>query len=242
MRDELKAIRIVLVAAVALMLGGCVSPILNAGAANRVIVVPGIVGDGPDYTGLCRGLIAGGDADRIEVFEWGCPWPLMLVNISWQGLHEQTEEKLAAYLARLHVEKVTLIGHSAGCGVILGAIARLDAGQQAGTVILLAPALSPDFNLKPALGHCRTIQVFYSEDDWFWQGLGPQITGEYDGAHRSGAGRRGFTLYGLDEEEKKRVIQHAYEPDWESFGVYGGHFDWLRPAFGAEVLEPLVNF
>ncbi len=230
-------------AGIVLLLAGCASPVLNSGSKGLVIVVPGIAGDGPDYGGLCRGLADGGQRGRIETFDWGYPWPLMLVNLSSGNLHEAAEKKLAEYLTSLREknpdEEIALIGHSAGAGVILGALPRLS--FSVGPVILLAPAVSPDYDLKGALEHCRVLHVFYSEDDDFWQGLGPEIFGNYDGVHRSGAGRRGFTLIGLDESERKRVFQHAFAREWKEYGVYGGHFEWLRGAFGAEVLEPVIQ-
>jgi hypothetical protein len=239
----MKWVRFSLSIAVVLILCACTTPTLNPASPGTTLILPGIFGDTPDYNGLAQGLAAGGNQDRIQLFHWGDGLPLFLVNLSSQNLHEASEKQLADYLTNLHkkdpASQIALIGHSGGAGVILGTLPRLNFAI--GPVILLAPAVSPDYNLKPALEHCSLIHVFYSPDDDFWQGLGPQLCGNYDNAHRSGAGRYGFTLAGLDESEKARVLQHPYSKDWQKFGVYGGHFEWLRGAFAAEVLEPLIS-
>jgi pimeloyl-ACP methyl ester carboxylesterase len=229
-----------------LMAGGCASPVLNTHSSDAVIVVPGVGGDGADYAGLCKALADAGCKDQIRVFDWGYHWPLFFINISSGDLHEQTEKKLAEFIAARRAKNpragIILIGHSAGAGVILGTLARLDdATGYVGPVILLAPAVSPDYDLKPALRHCRMIHVFFSEEDDFWQGWGPTLTGEYDGTHRAGAGRRGFTLKTLDPAERQCVVQHPFEKQWETLGIYGGHFDWLSRDFAMRVLEPLVQ-
>lgn len=228
-----------------LLVTGCASPVLNPDAAGTVIVVPGIGGEDASYDNVCRALAVAGNEDRIEVFDWGYHWPLFFINISCGDLHHQTEKKLAQYIEdRLRKNprgNIALIGHSAGAGVIVGALGRLDPSYSVGPVVLLAPALSPDHDLAPALQHCQSIHVFYSADDDFWQGAAPFVLGEYDGVHRSGAGRRGFSLAGLDPAEQARVIQLSPDKQWESLGVHGGHFDWLAPAFVAKILEPLVG-
>ncbi|MGD1275795.1 MAG: hypothetical protein ABR964_01065 [Tepidisphaeraceae bacterium] len=225
---------------------GCASRVIAPDAPNTVIVVPGIGGDADEYTTACRALADAGSRDCLQVFDWGLKWPLFFLTISWPDLHEHTEIKLAALITRWRAahpqSRIVLIGHSAGAGVILGALARLDDRVgEVGPVILLAPAVSPDYQLKPALGHVRVIHVFYNKDDDFWQGIGPAIFGNYDGAHRNGAGKRGFTLTGLDADQRTKVIQHPYQKEWDKLGQHGGHFDWLAHDFVARVLMPLVD-
>ncbi|MGA3066491.1 MAG: hypothetical protein ABSF29_06545 [Tepidisphaeraceae bacterium] len=236
-----------LISALALIAGGCAAtPILNSGDPNAVIIVPGVGGDGPDYGGVAHALADAGCKDQIQVFDWGYHWPLFFINISSGNLHQETETKLAALITARRAQnsrtRIVLIGHSAGAGVILGTLAKLsDATGTVGPIILLAPAVSPDYDLRPALGHCCVIHVFYSSEDDFWQGWGPTITGEYDGSHRAGAGRYGFTLKGLDVEQKNRVDQQPYRKQWDALGVHGGHFDWLSHDFVMKILEPLVE-
>jgi pimeloyl-ACP methyl ester carboxylesterase len=226
---------------------GCASRVIAPQAADTVIVVPGLGGDGPNYGGVCQALADGGDTDCLQVFNWGCGWAGMFITIYDRALHRDAEAKLADLISdwrHAHPKsRVVLIGHSAGCGVVLNAVGELksDVGP-VGPIILLAPSVSPDFDLKPALQHANVIHVFYSSGDDFWLGFGAVIFGDYDGTHRYGAGKSGFTFAGLDdaEKKKKKVIEHPFEEDWSSLGVHGGHFDWLSHDFVEKILEPIA--
>jgi len=231
-----------------LAVAGCTTPVVNPQSVNTVIVVPGLGGDGGNggvYAQIVHGLRDAGCNDRLQIFDWGCGWLLFPVTLSDSGLHHDTERKLAAKIIQWRKDhpgsRIVLIGHSAGAGVILGAAARLDDDAQVGPIILLAPALSPDFDLRPALAHANVIHVFYSPEDWFWQGFGSNIFGGYDGVHRDGAGRKGFTLTQLTPDQKARVIQHPWQEQWKSLGEEGGHFDWMSEKFVEQVIAPLVN-
>jgi len=235
----------ILAALLALAAAGCATPVIAPQQPNTVIVVPGLGGDGGDYAQIVHALHDAGCQDRLCVFNWGCSWALFPITLASSGLHHDTERRLAALIIQWRKDhpgsRIALIGHSAGAGVIVGMLARLDDSVTVGPVILLAPALSPDFDLRPALAHANCIHVFYSADDWFWQGIGSTIFGGYDGVHRDGAGRRGFTLAHLSDEQKCKVIQHPWQPQWKSLGEDGGHFDWMSGPFVAHVLAPLIG-
>ena len=91
------------------------------------------------------------------------------------------------------------------------------------------------------LAHATVVHVFYSSQDTFWQGIGSFIFGGYDGVHRDGAGRKGFTLSRLTPDQKAKVIQHPWQVQWKSLGEDGGHFDWMARPFVAEILAPLID-
>jgi pimeloyl-ACP methyl ester carboxylesterase len=234
----------ILAALLALAAAGCATPVIAPRQADMVIVVPGLGGDGGDYAKVVHALHDAGCQDRLCVFNWGCSWALFPITLSCTGVHHDTERRLAAQVTQWRNDHpgchIALIGHSAGAGVIVGMLGRLDNSITIGPIILLAPALSPDFDLRPALAHSNCIHVFFSPDDWFWQGIGSTIFGGYDGVHRDGAGRRGFTLAQLSDDQKRKVIQHPWQPQWKSLGEDGGHFDWMSGAFVDRVLAPLI--
>ncbi len=160
-------------------------------------------------------------------------------------MHDSTERSLVDLINQWRKDhpsaRICLIAHSAGAGVVLEALSRLDETVVIGSVILLAPDVSPDYRLGPALRHTNVIHVFYSEHDFFWQGGGTLVFGTYDGAHRDGAGRTGFTLADLTDAEKKKVVQHPYQGEWKQYDNGGGHFDWLSGIFASQVLKPLID-
>jgi pimeloyl-ACP methyl ester carboxylesterase len=227
------------------LLGGCSTPDTHPQSPNLVLLLPGVGGDASVYAQAMDSLAAHHNTDHLRIQNWGYGWLLFLVTLNSNGLHEETERKVAEQIVqqrdRYPSSRIVLIGHSAGAGVVLGALTRLPDAMQIGPVILLAPDLSPDFDLGPALAHATAIDVFYSSHDWFWQYFGPVFASTYDHVNRPGAGLRGFTLSSLTPEQRKKVTQYAYEGNWKSLGDDGGHFDWLAPDFFAAVIEPLIE-
>lgn len=228
-----------------LLCGACASKVIAPQSPDTVIIVPGLGGDGPDYGSVCQALADAGDPACMQVFNWGCTWPGLFVTIYDGSLHEETEAKLDNLIAdwrQAHPKsRIVLIGHSAGCGVVLNAVARLDPKVGlVGPIVLLAPSVSPDYDLKPSLQRANVIHAFYSPDDSFWLGIAPVIFGDYDASHRYGAGKSGFDLSKLDDAEQKKLIEHPYKKEWAFLGVHGGHFDWLSRDFVMKIIEPIL--
>jgi pimeloyl-ACP methyl ester carboxylesterase len=228
-----------------ILLTGCATQVIAPQRPNTVIVLPGIGGDGDVYAQVVHSLYDYGSDDCLRVFGWGYSWPMFWFNMSSTPLHDVTERQLADQIVEWRKDHphshIVLIAHSAGAGVVVGALARLPGPTQVGPVILLAPALSPDFDLRPALKHTNLIHVFYNPADEFWQGWGPTIFGTYDGVHSDAAGRISFSLAFLSPSEKARVIQHPYQTDWNNLGNHGGHFDWMAEPFVGIILKPLID-
>jgi pimeloyl-ACP methyl ester carboxylesterase len=228
-----------------ILAAGCSTAVVAPNRSNIVMVVPGVGGDGAAYAQVVHSLEVQGSDDCLCVSDWGSSWPVFFISVSSMQWHRDAELRLAQQITQWrqkHPEgRIVLIAHSAGAGVALGAVARLEPGIVAGPIILLAPDLSPDFDLRPALGHADVIHVFYSSKDEFFQGIGPEIVGTYDRVHCDGAGLKGFTLANLDASEKGRVIQHPYRDDWQKLGNDGGHYDWLAEPFVAGVIKPIID-
>jgi pimeloyl-ACP methyl ester carboxylesterase len=232
--------------ALALLVGGCAGPVISPQSNNTVILVPGIGGNDWNYRQVCPALADGGCRDCLQTFDWSPGWELCFLALSWGDLHDSAEKHLAEIVidwrSKHPGSRIVLIGHSAGAGVILGMLGRLppDFGN-VGPVILLAPSISPDYDLRAALAHTDIIHVFFSDKDDLWQGFGQVVFGGYDGIHRIGAGQRGFSLMNLNASEKARIVQHPWLPKWDSLGEHGGHFDWLKHDFVMHVIEPIVD-
>src|SRR5438067_7432075 len=122
-----------------------------------IFLLPGADGDGPRYAALKDGLRDAGVSQRIETLDWGAPRLLLFMNFSSQSIHRDAEEKLAtrirSWRTKYPESKIDLIGHSAGCGVILGALSKLPDDVHVSGAILLAPSVSPTYSLGPAIAH-----------------------------------------------------------------------------------------
>lgn len=231
------------------ILAGCASgrervPAGTTQAATKpaalLLLVPGVQGD-VGYDALLRGLRAGGIGDTVQTHGWGAPLPFFFLNYQTDWVHHAAEADLATQIeqvGRTHPgEPIDLIGHSAGCGVILGALARLPAGMTVRCVVLLAPSVSPRYDLGPALGHVSgRLNIFYSDRDRLFLSWRTRTFGTYDNVHTRAAGNCGFA--GASAADK-RVVQHPYDPAWQTLGNDGDHFGTLAEPFAKAIIAPL---
>jgi pimeloyl-ACP methyl ester carboxylesterase len=211
---------------------------------NIVLVVHGIDGAGPWYSGLVGGFKQSVPGDEVEMVQWGGPlW--LLVNLKLPIVHDAAEDDLARRIdawRSVHPDgRITLVGHSAGCGVILESLASAGPATQVDNVLLLAPAVSQNYDLRRALSHLRgTMHVFYSEHDTML--LSTLLTGTYDSVWSNSAGLHGFlAVSSLPVPLRSRLVQHAYDPAWSSLGCGGGHFGWRSKPFVQQILVPLAT-
>jgi len=138
--------------------------------------------------------------------------------------------------------RIYLIGHSAGCAVVLAA-AEVLPPDTVDRIVLLAPSVSPQYDLRPALASAREgIDAFVSERDRFILGLCMRIVGTADGKRGAAAGRVGFrpaictptdaALYG-------RLRQHPWQAGVLWTGHLGGHYGTNRICFTQAYVLPL---
>src|SRR4051812_7745604 len=178
-------------------LTGCASSDLHHLGDDLVFLVPGVGGDGPGYAAMCNGLRAGGVNRPIITVAWGAPTALFMLNFTDPGVHRDAEEMLAEKIVDARKggphARIDLIGHSAGCGVVLGALKRLPPNVHVQTVLLLAPSISPQYPIEPALEHVNgAAHLFYSDRDTFFLDWRTGHFGTYDGVKSRAAGNTGM--------------------------------------------------
>jgi pimeloyl-ACP methyl ester carboxylesterase len=192
-----------------LLLGGCAGT-SGPKEGDVIFLVPGVDGDGPRYASLKDGLRDAGVKQHIQAVEWGAPRLLFFLNFSNDSIHREAEQKLASQIESWRKDwpdaRIDLIGHSAGCGVILGALSRLPVDLRVNHVILLAPSVSPTYSLAPALEHVEGIDVFYSDRDNVFLSWRTGHFGTYDNVKTRAAGNCGFDLSALSEERRAKAI------------------------------------
>jgi pimeloyl-ACP methyl ester carboxylesterase len=181
--------------------------------------------------------------------------PLQVVSVGWShgtgrvfaDLHGRSNhhrqgqalaQQIAAYRHAHPGHRVCLVGHSAGAAVVLAAAAALPHGGVE-RIILLAPALAPDYDLRPALAcSCEGIDCFHSHRDGVSALL--SVVGTADGCWKGSAGRCGFRPVGHAPEDAllyQGLRQHAWQRE---AGHHGGHFDWCRGDFLRASVLPLL--
>jgi pimeloyl-ACP methyl ester carboxylesterase len=156
------------------------------------------------------------------------------------------EEMAAQVLAILHRDpatQVSLAGHSGGALVALVAARRLPA-DSLHAVILLAPSVSEDYEVRPVLRACRAgLHNFYSRRDRIALGVVTKLLGMSDERFEDrAAGRFGFRAppHGPGDPLWRRLFQYPWQPDYARLGHDGGHFGGYAPDFMRAFLFPVL--
>ncbi|HOB73107.1 MAG TPA: alpha/beta fold hydrolase [Phycisphaerae bacterium] len=216
-----------------------------------VLVLPGIEGKSYLNTSVAKGLEDGQVPYAIEVYDWTAG-SVVLFPITLRDLERNQREarhlasKIMAYQQAYPGRPVHIVGHSGGGGLAILVLEALPPDRQITSAILLAPAIAPDYDLRPALRRTRAgIWNFYSPYDVGFLKAGTLIMGTIDGKHTTAAGQKGFRIPpSLDREGQtlySRLHQQAYSSRMASSGHLGNHIGWAHRRFVAEWLAPLIN-
>ena len=225
------------------------------GAAQVVIVnVPGIAGLQRKDTGFLDALVEGlqADGDVTVVNAQHFRWRRGRTPIQTLQGREQNDvyaAELAELLATLRREhpraRLLVTSHSGGTGIAAWAIAQLEAEGDAPPVdglLLLASALSPTFDLSPALANVGKAASVVSEFDTILLVAGTRSFGTIDGIKVAAAGQTGFAMPdGGDAGAYATLRELEYDADWEELGWYGDHEGMLKAAPTRRVLVPVAR-
>ena len=132
----------------------------------------------------------------IHVFPWGHGfgrWFSDLASVTNRDLKAGLLADLVRqFQARQPGDPVFLVAKSGGCGVLVKALERLEE-RSVHRAILLAPALSPDYDLTAALRAVASeMVVFWSPLDVIILGAGTRVFGTADRVRTFSAGMVGL--------------------------------------------------
>lgn len=184
--------------------------------------------------------------------------PLTVTSFNWthgvgRGIadmtdieHAREEAEQLARLIRKHRDRdpnvpIYVVGYSAGAHVVLEATRWLEP-KSIDRMILLAPAVASDYDLRPALAVSRDgIDAFISERDRLYLRLGTDLVGTADGQRgATAAGRVGFDVPANDPLARQ-LRQHAWQPSVAWTGNDGSHGGSLSPRYVRAYLLPLLE-
>lgn len=197
---------------------------------------------------LCEAVRACAAPLRVETFVWSHGYRRMLVDHIDRGNHLDQGRRLAAFVAAAlqscPERRVYLVGHSSGAAVILAAT---EAAPPASIerIVLLAPAVAHDYDLRPALRSVRqSIEVFVSRRDIGALVFGTGLVGTADGRRTAAAGRIGFTPLLTcpgDELLYAKLRMHPWDRRVAWSGNRGSHYGTLEPGFMRAYVLPLLS-
>jgi hypothetical protein len=216
-----------------------------------VLVADGVGGLDLCGTGLRYAAVADRLPSAIEVIPWGHGVGRWFADLSDVANRDRQATRVAEAVRRFQAEQpedpVFLVGKSGGSGVVVKALEQLD-GDSVERVVLLAPALSPGYDLTRALRAVRReMVVFWSPLDVVILGAGTRVFGTIDRVRSVGAGLVGFVAPGPDDPDEQRIRQYAklrqvrWRPGMASAGYFGGHVGPDNPMFLRKYVVPLLR-
>ena len=224
------------------------TPTVVAGQRGVIFAVDG-AGDFQATSDSLRQAVA---AERlplcVEPFEWSHGYGRVLADqMDWDHAWEEGQylaRRVCAVRQVCPAAEVYLVGHSAGSAVVLAAAESLPPGS-INRIVLLAPSVSDEYDLRPALRcACDGIDVFYSRRDTAYLGVGVAIVGTVDRRWCPAAGRVGFRPVvetPQDGQLYAKLRQHAWDPCVEWTGNRGGHYGGYQVCHLRAYVLPLLS-
>jgi len=144
-------------------------------------------------------------------------------------------------------DPVFLVAKSGGSGVVVKALELLGE-TMVERVVLLAPAMSPAYDLTGALRAVRRdIVVFWSPLDVIVLGAGTRLFGTIDRVKTVSAGLVGFQVPSLGNLAESpghsygKLRQVRWRPRMAATGYFGGHVGPDSPMFLRKYVVPLLR-
>jgi pimeloyl-ACP methyl ester carboxylesterase len=219
-----------------------------SGCRGVVFCLPG-AGDFPQICYTLRDAVDEQHlALRVEAYDWSHGYGRIFADHVDSANHacegERLAEELLAFRRAQPDQRIYLLAHSAGCLVALKAAEHLPPGT-IDRIILLAPAVSASYDLRPALlATSRSIEVFYSQRDWAALGIGTTLFGTSDRCWTTASGRTGFQPViscPQDEALYARLRQHPWDRCLSWTGNRGGHYGTYSPMYFRAYVVPLLR-
>ena len=208
-------------------------------AEGRLLILPGV--------GNTRFHLAGFVAEAesrlprfdVEVRPWGVPF-MTIHNLRAHERNEATAEGIAAEIAewrRAHPDApFYLVGYSGGGGMATLVAAALPDDVVIDRLVLVAPAISPDYPLAhEVLPHVREYVVNYASERDLQVGWGTRTFGTIDRKSTASAGAIGFAA------PHERLLEYRWSTADLAVGHAGNHLAYLSGRWQAAKLLPALD-
>lgn len=206
---------------------------------GRILVLPGVYNTRFQLSGFVERAEARLPGFDVEVRRWGTPL-LPLANLRAHERNVATAAALAAEIAEWRAahpaDPFYLVGYSGGGGMAVLVAAALPDGVEIDRLILIAPAISPDYPLeRDVLPHVRELVVNYASERDLQVGWGTRTFGTIDREYVDSAGAVGFAT------NDPKVVQWYWSPADRELGHRGNHVAYLGGRWQAAALLPALD-
>jgi pimeloyl-ACP methyl ester carboxylesterase len=211
-----------------------------------VLVADGVGGLDLCGTGLQYAAARAGLTHTVRVVPWCHGFGRWLRDLTHVANHRAHAEAIAAEVQRFREVNpkapVFLVGKSGGTGIVAKALERLPEGTVE-RAVLIAPALSPEYDLSTALRAVRReLVVFWSPLDVFVLGVGTRLFGTVDRVGSVAAGLVGFRApASADPRQYAKLRSVRWHPKMGATGYFGGHVGPDSPRFLWRYVVPLLD-
>jgi hypothetical protein len=195
---------------------------------------------------VTNGMVAGGVAARSEIYDW-TGTDRGLVALGNVTRHEEQSRLVAERITRAvreeHPSRIIVTSHSAGTGIAVWALEQLPDDVMIDDLVMIASALSPEYDLSRALKHVRhRAYAFNSELDVLVLGTGCKVFGTVDRIKTDAGGRVGFVVPREPSVpgQYEKFEQMPYDPDWMRFYNNGEHIGAMSRTFARKVIAPVL--
>jgi pimeloyl-ACP methyl ester carboxylesterase len=207
--------------------------------AGRVLILPGVGNTRFHLAGFVAATAAQLPRFTVEVRTWGKPF-LTLHNLRAHERNVATAARLAEEISdwrRAHpLAPFYLVGYSGGGGLATLVMSALPDDVSVDRLILVAPAISPDYPLvSEVLPHVAEFVANYASERDLQVGWGTKTFGTIDRKNTASAGAIGFTA------ADPRLLQHRWSAADAPFGHAGNHLSYLSPRWQAAKLLPALD-
>ena len=224
----------------------------TVGSIDRevVFVVDGVGGFQAVPILLRRAWRGRNDAPGTVAVRWQFGLPgVIWIDLCWRSRSERKAaefaEQLVAFRARHPETTIHVVAYSAGTAIAVWACEHLDGRVKIETLVLACSALSPTYNLGPALRSVERCYALVSERDRVILGFGTRVFGTMDRRFVSAAGRMRFSrprsLSPQDVGAYDRLQEIRWTPDLRVAGNAGGHSGFASVPFLREHMLAILR-
>ena len=215
------------------------SPVAAAPERGRLLILPGVGNTSFHLAGFVERAQAQLPNFTIDVRPWGVPF-LTIHNLRAHERNVATAARMAEEIAawrRAHpTEPLYLVGYSGGGGMATLITAALPEDVHIDRLILVAPAIAPDYSLeRDVLPHVREFVVNYSSERDLQVGWGTRTFGTIDRKRTVSAGAVGFDF------AHPQLLEYRWSTADEPLGHFGNHIAYLGQRWQAAKLMPALD-
>ena len=203
-------------------------------------ILGGIEGPSPYNRAMACAVLESGYRGAVRRIDWNAGIPLIrsLINLMSRRHQKRFAEEVARQIIE-HQRKhphapVCLIAQSGGALVVVRALELLPPDTKVHTAVLLAPSISPAYDISVAASKCTHGLVSVGgPGDYMFLGVGTTLFGSSDRIFGPSAGWVGWHHHGRPDFQELR-----WHPAWLRFGYLGNHTTTSSRAFLANVIAP----